>query len=729
MNSSSKVNHSPSLLAIITAGLITGVLQVVLSSSYAALIYGGTLSPYLGQGIGFALIGAFTIATIITIFAARPGTVGSNQDVSVAIFSLISVSIVASMPAHATAESAFCTVVIAIAVTVLLTGIFFWFLGSCHLGGLIRYFPYPVIGGFLAGTGWLLFKGGFSLNLGPWNYSQLLQPNIVIHWLPSIIFASLMLVAVKHVRNSCILPGFIILGICFFYGSAFYFDFSPKQLSDGGWLLGPFPDQTLWQPFTLAQFTLVDWKVIASQTANIVTVFSVSSVALLLNASAFELESKEDVDLDRELRLAGIANLFSCLSPGFVGFRQLCLTVLNYRMQSQSRLVGLIGATIIVLTLFFGVSIISYFPKAIMGGLLMYLGLTFLVEWAYESWKTLPIIDCVIIWLVLLVIATVGFMPGVGVGLLAAVIMFVISYSRTEVVRHELTGETFQSLSSRRYDQRQLLEAQGQQLYILQLQGFIFFGTANRLYNKIRFRLLESHRMQPRFIVLDFQRVDILDSTGMLSFKKIKDVTNGTDTHLIITAPSTEIKNQLSKGGLHPSHPLTHYFSNLNVAVEWCEEQILRNTVQKNSIHTPLAEQLGSILPQDIIQTLLQHMHRLEIAPDTVIIKKGEPAEDFFFIESGTITNNTNGSIDSCLHLESTTNIRVISNIGFYTPHSRIEDIISAEKCVVYRLPVDTLRTLENENPGVTSELHQIMVRLLAERVNHLIKTVSALEK
>ena len=453
-----------------------------------------------------------------------------------------------------------------------------------------------------------------------------------------------------------------------------------------------------------------------------------SAVALLLNASAFELESKEDVDLDRELRLAGIANLFSSLSPGFVGFRQLCLTVLNHRMQSQSRLVGLIGATIIALTLFFGASIISYFPKVIMGGLLMYLGLTFLVEWACETWITLPIIDCLIIWLVLLVIATVGFMPGVGVGLLAAVIMFVISYSRTEVVRHELTGETYQSLTARRHDERQLLEAQGQQLYILQLQGFIFFGTANRLFNKIKFRLMESHRTQPRFIVLDFQRVDILDSTGMLSFKKLKDVTNGTGTHLIITAPSAEIQNQLSKGGLDPSHPLTHYFSNLNIATEWCEEQILCSSRENNLSHTPLAEQLGTILPDNIIQTLLQYMHRLELNPGTVIIEKGVPAVDFFFIESGTITNNINGSIDSCLHLESMTNVRIISNIGFYIPHIRTEDIIAAEKCVVYRLSIDTLRALENENPEAASKLHQIMIRLLAERVKHLVKTVSALE-
>jgi len=144
------------LLQILTGGLVTGLLQVVLSISYAALIYGGQLSPYLGQGIGFALVGAFIIATFVSLFASLPGTVGSNQDVSVAIFSLISASIVTTMTPGAPLEAVFFTVVTTIALTTLLTGLFFFCLGTFKLGGLVRYLPYPVVGGFLAGSGWLL---------------------------------------------------------------------------------------------------------------------------------------------------------------------------------------------------------------------------------------------------------------------------------------------------------------------------------------------------------------------------------------------------------------------------------------------------------------------------------------------------------------------------------------------------------------------------------------------
>ena len=48
-------------------------------------------------------------------------------------------------------------------VVTLATGVTFALLGVFRLGNLVRFVPYPVVGGFLAGTGWLLFKGGISV--------------------------------------------------------------------------------------------------------------------------------------------------------------------------------------------------------------------------------------------------------------------------------------------------------------------------------------------------------------------------------------------------------------------------------------------------------------------------------------------------------------------------------------------------------------------------------------
>ena len=258
------------------------------------------------------------------------------------------------------------TVVLAISLTVSLAGLFFWGFGICRLGGLVRYFPYPVVGGFLAGTGWLLFIGGFSLTVEIETWREMFQPHLLARWLPGLSFALIIFSATRRYHNNVILSVMILGGICVFYGVAWQLGYSLEVLGAEGWLLGPFPEQTLWQPLTLPKLAMADWNVISGQAANIMTVIAVSSTALLLNASATELETKQDVDLNKELRLAGIGNLLSCFSPGFVGFRQLSLTTLNFRMRAQSRVVGLIGAGIIALALFFLEHLLSHiFPRSL----------------------------------------------------------------------------------------------------------------------------------------------------------------------------------------------------------------------------------------------------------------------------------------------------------------------------------------------------------------------------
>ena len=63
------------------------------------------------------------------------------------------------------------------------TGVFLLVLVTCKLGRLIRFIPYPVVGGFLAGTGWLLVKGSLGVMTDlPLSFSQLsilFQANII----------------------------------------------------------------------------------------------------------------------------------------------------------------------------------------------------------------------------------------------------------------------------------------------------------------------------------------------------------------------------------------------------------------------------------------------------------------------------------------------------------------------------------------------------------------------
>ena len=156
-------------------------------------------------------------------------------------------------------------------------------------------------------------------------------------------------------------------------------------------------------------------------------------------------------------------------------------------------MVGLISASLCGAALFLGGSLLAFFPKPIAGGLLLYLGLSFLVEWLYDGWFKLPKTDYFLVCLILFIVGVFGFMEGVGVGVLVAIVLSVVNYSRINVVKHTLSGTHCQSNVDRTLSHKKLLDVKGEQIYVLKLQGYIFFGTANNLLDQIRRRTDEEH--------------------------------------------------------------------------------------------------------------------------------------------------------------------------------------------------------------------------------------------
>ena len=145
---------------------------------------------------------------------------------------------------------------------------------------------------------------------------------------------------------------------------------SVAEVAARGFLLGPFPPQPLWRPLQLSQLALVDWPLLLTQTGKLVTILMVSSIALLLNASALELATRRDIDINRELFAAGIGNILAGLGGSPVGYQTISSTTLVHQMGAGSRITSLIVALMSGAALFFGASLLSFFPKAVIGALL-----------------------------------------------------------------------------------------------------------------------------------------------------------------------------------------------------------------------------------------------------------------------------------------------------------------------------------------------------------------------
>ena len=718
------------LVPTVTFGVILGALEIVLAISLAALIFGGRLSAHLEAGIGLALLSAVVVAVVVAFRSSLPGAVGSVQDSTAAVLALIATGIAARVPAAE--EESFLTVVIAIGLTTVATGAFLFALGLLRLGNLIRFVPYPVVGGFLAGTGWLLAKGsigvlsGISVSLS--TLGDVFAEEALRKWLPGMAFAVTLLVVVRRWRHFLLIPGALVAAVALFYTIAAFAGSGVSQLKADGWLLGPFAGTGFWEPWTVEGFERADWSAILDQIPNMATVMLVAAVALLLNTSGIELAVDRELDLNRELRASGGANVVAGLGGGIVGFPGLSLTTLAHRA-GAGRLVGIVAGLVCAAAFAFGGSVLSLFPRVVVGGLLLFLGLAFLVEWLYDAWSRLPRADYAVVVLIVVVIAVFGFLPGVAVGLVVAVGLFVVDYSRTDMVKHAFSAGSYRSKVERDPLQLDVLRVRGEEVFVFELQGFLFFGTANSLLDRIRQRALDVGQSPLSFLVLDFRRVTGLDSSAVLAFIKVHRLAEGQGFRLLVTGLSDRVRSQLERGGFSTAVlSELHAFPDLDHAIQWCEERLLEKEAieadQPRSLATLLHDGLGFAVD---VERLLPYLEPVDLPAGHVLIHQGEPSADMYLLESGRLTAFFTAVGGDAVRLRTMAPGTVVGEVTMYLGTVRSASVVTEEPSRLYRLTTEGLEAMQRDDPELSAALHRALARLLARRLTDSLRTMEAL--
>lgn len=731
MNGIARSFDTRQVVAGITAGLVVGLIVVVVSISLATLIFSGGLSQYVSRGIGLFLFGGLTLSLVICLFGSLPGTAISPQDGPAALIAVGAVGIAGMLAGYSTPDSIYSTVVAGIILSSLVTGLTFFLIGQFKLGNLVRYIPYPVVGGFLAGTGWLLTRGAIEVMAGQTLSLQalrsLIQSDMLLRWLPGTVFAVLVLIVLRKVNHFLVWPGIVFSAVILFYGALYLSGTSIEQARSMGLLLQPFPAGGLWLPFTLTDLGRVDWNALLGNLDKLIPVPLVSLIAFLLNATGLELVAKRDIDLNRELRTTGLANLVAGLGGGPAGYHLLGATALGYRMGAQSRLLTLTAALVCGSILFAGGGFISYLPVALLSSLLLVLGLSFLIDWLYDAWFKLPRSEYFIVWIGLVVIATAGFLQGVVAGVVVATILFVFKYSSINTVRDTLNGKIYHSKVERPAVQRDVLHQYGEGIHIFRLQGYIFFGTTDKLLSRIR-EILEDRSKREHFIVLDFHRVHGLDSSAVSSFTRMRQLADLHDIYLVLTQVSPPIRRQMERGDFK-ADARVQFFPTLDHGMEWCENQLLeKHEASTQFIQTSIKSQLRGTFPKpELIDRLVAHLELMEVEQDYYLMRRGDPPESMYFIESGRLNVLIETSEGEMTRLSSIRSGTVVGELGMYLKNERTANVVAAQKSVLYRLSTESMRHMETHDPDVASAMHKWIARLLAERMADNNRSIEAL--
>ncbi|MEW5724923.1 MAG: SulP family inorganic anion transporter [Thermodesulfobacteriota bacterium] len=718
---------------ITITGLVTGVRSVLVCISFAALVFSGPLSQYLSAGISLALFSGAAISLIMALSSSYQGTVGLPHSLPAAALALAAAGLTAALTEAGSQANLLATVAAALMIACLVTGSLFLLLGLLRLGNLIRYVPYPVIGGFVAGTGWVLITGAFAVMLdtplGFGNFLTLLRPEKLGYWLPGLAFGVILFAASKKASHFLILPTLLVGAIWVFYAGLYLLNIPLTEALHRGMMLGPFPERS---EELIAFFELgpVEWPALVKVLPDLAITAVISVIALLLYASGIELAVAREIDLNQELRAAGLANIMAAFGGGFVGYHILSLTALSHRMHADSRWVGVVSAGVCAVTLGLGAWMVSYFPRAVMAGLLIFLGLDFLYEWVIRAWRKLPPAEYLIVLAILVAVAGFGFLEGLAAGFLAGLVLFVVNYSRVDVVHFSITGAQYHSNVDRSEKERRILEDNGDRILVLKLHGFLFFGTADGLLGQVRTRALDDMIPRLDYVLLDFRMVSGLDSSAVIAFTRMRHLAEKFGFLLGFAGVTPLIVEQFDYCGFSfESGGRLHLFEDLDHALETCENLILASN---EAGEEPAAEPLLAILKREFppavdVLSFLQYLTRQKVQAGQYLMVQGAPSEELYFLETGRVTAELVLGDGRSVRLRSMGPGTVVGEIGVYVGLPRTASVRAETNGTMYRLTREAMARLEERNPAAAAALHRYMVRLLAQRLAYTDNMVKAL--
>jgi len=723
-----------SVIGSVSAGLLIGVTEVIIALSFGSLVFSGELAEYKAQGLGLALMSASVICILVPLLTSAPGSIGSVQENTTIVLALLAADV--SRHLVDTPNEILPTIMVALAAASVTSGVLLFLVGRFRLGRVVRYIPFPVVGGFLAGTGWLLVIASFGIMTGNSltieNIPIFMQPDQLLLWVPGVMVALVLFFGLRLIKHSLAFPGLLILLIALLHIGLLVAGISISEGLDRGLLLS-LADGFGWQPIFLpSTLSNVHLHSILVEFHHAPVIFALAAISLLLNLQGIEANLRSDIEADNELRKVGITNVLSGLMGGFIGYHSVSLSRLNIRITGNSRIAGVIVGLVCLSVLFLGgATVLQYFPIPLLGGIILFLGLDFLAEWVIAAYPRFSRVEYGVLLVILIIIAASDFLIGVAAGLVIMVIIFAFNYSRIDAIHHELTGLDLRSSLKRNNVQDTLLDEWGDEIHIIELQGYIFFGSVSNVIDHISDRLDRKGEHPLQILIIDFMRVRGLDSSAAQGFSKLRTQMSDQDIKLVLTGPSESIQQSLQAGGIFAEPDPPKHFVTLDEGLEWSEDHIIE---AKGA--PALAQGVGvgnamllSGLTDAFIVRLLEYLEPLELRAGDFLIQRADTDRSIFFVESGKLSVYLDVGKGSGLRVLSLSNGSIVGELAAFTDEERTASVIADTDCSVYRLTPQAVAEMEEQNPDLAIEFHKYVARQLAQRLSQSNRSIQALRR
>jgi sulfate permease, SulP family len=275
-----------------------------------------------------------------------------------------------------------------------------------------------------------------------------------------------------------------------------------------------------------------------------------------------------DVDANRELTALGLSNLTSSVSHGYAVSGSLARSALNAAAGAKTQLAAIVSALCVGITTLFFTPLFHYLPNATLAAILVVSSLRLIDTREIRYLFKVKITEGILLVLTFVATLTLGIMPGLLLGIVASILLFITLNTRpnTAILGRLPNTNIFRNVAH--FPQAQTIAG----LVILRIDASLYFANAVFLKEKIH-EICEQHAADLKAIVLDASAVNDLDSSADTALHQLSAEFKQKGIEFYIAGVKAPVRDVMKRSGLYAILGSDHFFFTIDAAVKRFQEK------------------------------------------------------------------------------------------------------------------------------------------------------------
>jgi SulP family sulfate permease len=717
----------------IVAGLVSSAIAIPLAMAFGMFAFVTLGDEYFAYGAMAGLVSAVVAGFVCVALGDRSTRVYAPRITTTFFLGLLLYSLLHRAPTMDAEPDVAATLLVFFAI-ILLGGLLQALFGMLRLGSLIKFAPHPVMAGFQNMAAVLLFLVQLGNVLGFDHNVRFTRVFAAIGQARplSALVAALTFAAMWNARRITTKVPPLLVGLgC---GIIVYYALALLGLGD---MLGPIIGnptasaamRTVWIDFSGLPMAVPLESSISVILPGALALAVIASIDALLCAKLTSQPGELRAGDDRLLIRLGLANAVSAGFGGITNGINIGPSLANRAFGGRSSISVVVNAAAVLLAATLLFPLLAYMPRAVLSAAIMVVAIQHIDPWTRQLFARLLkpgtpqrgaiALDLGVSLFVSVLSIAINVVLAVFIGIVLAVLLFVVRMSRSNI-RKAYRCDAVRSRRFRDPAELELLHIAGASVLVIELQGALFFGTADRLA-----QIVDSETAGgTTAVLLELRRITEIDSTGARILGDIDAAlaVRGIKLALVLSG-RTETAARLADIFRHD-----RFFPDIDRAIEWAEDELLRKagTGQAAELSLDRLPLLRDFTP-DQVERLRAALEPVAWPAGHVIFRRGDPGSSLYLVTSGRASVHLQHD-DGDIRLVTFAAGAVFGELALLDRGPRSATVTVDEALKGFGLSEASFGTLRQSEPEIAIKLLSALGRELSVRVRYANMTILQLE-